>query len=90
MANDDLFTATTTWQPVQISAADITNGTFTVFNRDREKVELLKSDTLPAQPDKGSTFMKFKQDSIKVTLGATEKLFCRTGAGTAILGVIPA
>jgi len=32
MANSDTFTATTTWQAIEANGADITNGTFTVFN----------------------------------------------------------
>jgi len=89
MANSDTFTATTTWQAIEANGADITNGTFTVFNIGRHRVGLRKSDVLPTEQN-GDFYLEAPQDSFKVTLSATEELYCKTDAGTTKIGVIPA
>ena len=90
MANDDIFTATTTWQAVDASGADIATGTFSVFGLENGRVELKKTDTLPDQADQGSFFINSRKDNFKITLVGTEKLFCKTGSGSVKFGVIPA
>lgn len=88
--NDDIFTATVTWQPVQANGEDIMSGTFSVVNMTSSRVDFLKSDTQPAASDKGSSFMNARKDSNKYTLGPGEKLYAKAGSGTAELGVITA
>lgn len=90
MANDDIFTATTAWQAVQANGTDITNGTFSIVNFEDNRVDFVKSDTLPAQSDPGSSFMNKRKDSNKYTLGLGEKLFAKSGSGDSELGVISA
>ena len=90
MANDDIFTATTTWQAVQANSTDITNGTFSIVNFEDNRLDFVKSDTLPAQSDPGSSFMNKRKDSNKYTLEASEKLFVKAGSGSADIGIIQA
>ena len=89
MANSGLFTVTTSWQAIEVNGADITNGTFTVFNRSRHRVGLRKSDVLPTEQN-GDFYMEDFQDSFKVALNATEELYCKADTKTTIIGVIPA
>ncbi len=88
MANDDLFTAITRWVPVQANGEDISNGTFSVVNRSDDRVDFIKSDTQPAQTDKGSSFMRKRQESNKYSLGPTEKLYCQAASADVLIGVI--
>ena len=88
MANSDTFTATTTWQAIEANGADITTGTFTVFNLGIHRVGLRKSDVLPTEQN-GDFYLEKPQDSVKITLSATEELYCKTDTGTAEIGVIP-
>ena len=90
MANDDRFTVTVDWQAVQANGADIQNGTFTIFNIEAERVDFIKTDTPPSQSDGGTSFLKKKQDNVKYSIGASEKLYCKTGSGTTELGVVTA
>ncbi len=90
MPNDSLSTATTAWQAIQANGVDITDGTFTIINRQRGRVELLKSSSAPAVDAPGAAFMLKMQDSCKYDLGAGEKLYCKTYSDTIELGVISA
>jgi len=90
MANDDTFTATTSWQAVEANGADITAGTFTVFSLANHRVGFIKSDILPVTPQNGVSFFDSPKDSLKFTLEATEELYCKTDVGTVVIGVIPA
>lgn len=90
MANDEIFTATTTWQPVQIAAVDIKDGTFSVFNINKGTVEFIKSDTLPSVNDVGTALIDKRKESVRYTLAGTDRLYVRAGVGTADVGVIPA
>ena len=89
MANDDTFTVTTSWQAVEANGADITNGTFTVFNHANHRVGLVKSDTLPTEAN-GPTYMDKAKDSRQYSLSASEKLYGKTDSGTTLIGVVPA
>jgi len=90
MADDGFFTATTTWQAVELSAVDITNGTFSVFNLGAKRIGFIKKAGAAPTVENGVAFMEQTQDTLKYTLLATEKLFCKTVIGTAKFGVIPA
>jgi len=90
MANDDKFTATTTWQAIEANGAEIQNGTFTIFNRENNRIEFKRTDTQPTQSEDGSTFMKTKQDSIKISLSGDERFFCKSGAGSSEIGIVKA
>lgn len=89
MANDDFYTATTTWTAVEANGADITNGTFSVFGQSERRVGFIKSDTLPTEQN-GVAFIDKPKESLKYTLGASDNLYAKTNTGTAEIGVIPA
>jgi len=89
MANDDFYTATTSWTAVEANGADITNGTFSVFSQSTKRVGFIKSATLPTEQN-GVAFFDQPKETLKYTLGATEELYAKTDTGTANIGVIPA
>lgn len=90
MAKDDIFIADTTWRAVEANGEEITNGTFSVVNMETNRIDFIKSDTLPAQSEKGSSFMNERKDSNKYTLDASQKLFAKAGSGPSPIGVIRA
>lgn len=90
MANDDFFAATKDWQAIEANSADITNGTFTVVNRDGNWIWLTKSATIPNAADNGHFHIQELNESAKYTLGASEELYCKTLGGDALISVIPA
>jgi len=90
MADDDFFTATKDWQAIEANAADITNGTFTVVNRDGNWIWLTKSASPPSASDNGHFHISELNESAKYTLGASEELYCKTLGGNALISVIPA
>lgn len=91
MADDAFHTVTAVWEPVQISAADITDGVYTVYSHTDKRVEFWKKASAPtASQENGVTFLKFQQDSIKFELTATDNLYARCSSGTVRIGVIPA
>lgn len=90
MANDDIFTATTTWQAVEANGIEIKSGVFKIFNKERNKVELLKAGSLPAQSDTCSTFMDKQKDTQVYIISAQERLYARTRTGTSDIGVTEA
>jgi len=90
MADDGFFTATTTWQAVELGAVDITNGTFSVFNLGPNRIGFRKKAGAAPTDENGVAFMEQTQDNLKYTLSATEKLFCKTVTGSKEFGVIPA
>lgn len=87
MANDDKFIVTTEWQKVEANGAPVTNGTFILFAINDNKVEVLKSDTLPDQAEIGASHLRLKRHSIPYTLISMEFLYVRTGHGTAMIGI---
>jgi len=89
MADDDFYTVTSDWTAVEANGADITGGTFTVFNLGDRRVGVIKSAGVPTV-ENGVAFMDKAKDSLKYTLGATEELYAKTDTGTAEIGVIPA
>ncbi len=90
MANDEIFTATTTWQPVQIAGTDIKDGTFSIFNINKGTVEFIKTDTLPSQDDAGTALLDEREEFIKYSLTGGDRVFTKAGVGEVVLGVIPA
>lgn len=89
MADDDFYTVTNVWTAVEANGADITNGTFSVFNQSDKRVGIIKSAGVPTV-ENGVAFMDKQKDSLKYTLGASEELYAKTNTGTAKIGVIPA
>jgi len=90
MADDDTFTVTTTWQAVQANGADIRTGIFTIFNKKRMRVELLKASSLPNPEDDCSRFMDKQKDEQEYVIASNERLYARTRHGTAEIGVTEA
>jgi len=89
MADDDFYTVTNVWTAVEANGADITNGTFSVFNQSDRRIGFIK-DTIAPTVENGVAFMDKQKDTLKYTLSATEFLFAKTNVGTATIGVIPA
>lgn len=88
--NDDFFTATEDWQAIKADGSDITDGTFTIVNRDNNWVWLTKSDTIPNATDNGHFHIKTLNEETKYNLSAGESLYCKTRSGDALISVIPA
>ena len=90
MSNDDFFTATNVWQPVQAGGIDITNGVFSVFSHGNNRVGFFKSDTLPTA-ENGPAYFSTARSSLKYTLSASEKLYCKAidAVETVKFGVVP-
>lgn len=90
MANDDFFTATSEWQPVRANGANITDGTFSVFNPDSGTVQFQKTNVKPpAIQMLGSSSLDEQVRSLKYPLASPEELFCRTSEKPVVIGVIP-
>jgi len=87
MANDDVYTVTADWTAVQIDAADIVNGTFSIFNQSNKTVKFIKSDSIPTT-ERNSAYFDKPTDSLNFTMQATEKLYTKVNSGTATIGVI--
>lgn len=89
MANDDFFTVTTNWQPVEANGNQIKTGTFSVFSQSAKRVGFIKSDTLPTVQN-GVVFFEQPCETFKYTLVLNERLYAKTNTGTAEIGVVPA
>lgn len=91
VANDASFTATTSWQAVQIDGGDVGNATISVFNLGNSNVFLTVQGALPDPSFLGTSFIangKREADNwLKVTLAGTEKLYCKTFTDSQIIGV---
>lgn len=90
MANDEIFVCTAIWQFVQLGGVDIKDGTFTLFNLSKKRVDFKKIDALPQQNDIGSSITDDGKESIKVTLAGADRMAAKAGVGIANIGVIPA
>lgn len=88
MANDAKFLVTTTWTAVEANGSPITNGAFTIFARSNNKIEILKSDSLPAQDEIGAAILSKMKDKMTYNLSNMEQLYVKTGHGKALIGVI--
>lgn len=90
MANDDFFTATKEWQPVQANGANITDGIFSVFNPNSGTVQFQKTNVEPpAIQISGPSCLNEQVRSLKYSLVSPEELFCRTSKEPVVIGVIP-
>lgn len=78
------------WQTVQANGTDIKTGIFSIFNKKRMRVELLKASSLPNPEDDCSKFMNKQKDEKEYILSANERLYARTRHGTAEIGVTEA
>ena len=89
MANDDFFTVTTDWTPVEIDGNQIANGTFNVNMVTSGRVDLWKTDVAPTVEDIGPSFFTDPKDSFKYSLSLNERLYVKARE-TIQIGVVPA
>lgn len=88
--NDDFFTANKTWQAIQLGSENITNGTFSIVNKEDFVIHLTKGDTVPNPDDEGTFIMTKINEDAKYSLSIGEFLFVRSDKATSRISIIPA
>lgn len=87
--NDGFFTATPSWQRVQLNGEDITNGTFTIDSESKTKVWVFKSDVEPVGLN-GTSFIRVDREPSKYDLSVDDFLYVMSKTGNVTISVIPA
>jgi len=90
MSDDSNFEVGGEWAAVELSAVDITNGTYTVTSRGSAQVFLARRTALPIANDPGVHVLVGVGNAAKYVLGAAEFLYARTSGQAALIGVIAA
>lgn len=93
MSDQNEFTVTNTWAAIEDgAAADITGGTWTIYNSKTNRVYLHKSTSAPAADFEGDLWIanntELSDRSAKITLGS-EKLYAKSNSNV-VVAVIPA
>tara|TARA_R110000772_G_scaffold2839_1_gene10296 strand:+ start:4400 stop:4672 length:273 start_codon:yes stop_codon:yes gene_type:complete len=90
MSDDAVYEVGPDWAAVEIAATDITNGTFTITSRGGKDVFLARRSAVPSPAAPGAYILSGKGSSATYLLAASDFLYARCEAGTALVGVIPA
>lgn len=89
MANDGLYTVTTSWTQVSLDGAPITNGVYTIVSLSPERLGFIKSTTQPTATN-GVYFFNDTEDAAKYNLLAGEYLWAKAVRKASKIGVVPA
>lgn len=88
MSNDGTHKVGALYEAVQLAGVDITGGTYTLTARNDKDVFLTRQDSAPTHDNPGAYVLSGVGSGAKYLLSATEKIYARTGDGSAIIGVI--
>lgn len=94
MSDQNEYTVTSSWTAIEDgAAADITAGTWTIYNSETNRVYLHKSVSAPSAAFEGSLWIANHtagaERAAKFTLGS-EKLYAKTPDASLSVAVIPA